>query len=124
MLIFALWLSLLDVDFVVVANEPDIGLVGSGIDVVVGSGIDAVEVVKNDGTDELVLVKVEMLVTVDVVDPSEANWRKYEANWGKRDSNEGKSDANGGSCGATVVEEMTDEEGDEAAPADKIMVQT
>lgn len=116
MLIFALWLSLLDVDFVVVANEPDIGLVGSGI--------DAVEVVKNDGTDELVLVKVEMLVTVDVVDPSEANWRKYEANWGKRDSNEGKSDANGGSCGATVVEEMTDEEGDEAAPADKIMVQT
>ena len=49
------------------------GLVGSGIDVVVGSVIDAVEVVKNDGTDELVLVKVEMLVTVDVVDPSEAN---------------------------------------------------
>lgn len=83
MLIFALWLSLLDVDFVVVANEP-------AIEGLVGSGIDAVEDVKNDRADELVLVEVEVLVTVDVVNLFEANGGKYEANGGRCDPNAGK----------------------------------
>lgn len=45
---------------------------------------------KNDRTDELVLVKVEVLVTVDVLNPFEANGGKYEANGGRSDPNEGK----------------------------------